>query len=178
MLERAVKCMNEKCHCLDIRLLWFSAKWAKPEMWLSWKGKPKKKIACRPRVSLIQDNNVSSGFYGYHKANLNNFSYCLIRWSDTASYIWATFLKWTTIWHGANPLTLAPNEIRSIYRNKMISAISSLWQLCPIIVFLCHVELNENDNFDIRKGLYFNKTLPKAQRTQGLSSYHRISIKH
>ena len=59
-----------------------------------------------------------------------------------------------------------------------ISAISSLWQLCPIIVFLCHVELNENDNFDIRKGLYFNKTLPKAQRTRGLSSYHRISIKH
>ena len=107
MLERAVKCMNEKCHCLDIRLLWFSAKWAKPEMWLSWKGKPKKKIACRPRVSLIQDNNVSSGFYGYHKANLNNFSYCLIRWSNIPSYIWATFLKWTTIWHGANPLTLA-----------------------------------------------------------------------
>ena len=50
MLERAVKCMNEKCHCLDIRLLWFSAKWAKPEMWLSWKLEPEKKIAYRPGV--------------------------------------------------------------------------------------------------------------------------------
>ena len=135
MLERAVKCMNEKCHCLDIRLLWFSAKWAKPEMWLSWKLEPEKKIAYRPGV--------------WSRVTM----WALVFMDITKLISIISVIVWSA--DGALPLIFEQhfligaikwndNEIR--HEKKYTLASPTLRQPCPIVVFLRHVELNENDN--------------------------------
>ena len=140
MLERAVKCMNEKCHCLDIRLLWFSAKWAKPEMWLSWKLEPEKKIACRPGV-WSRVTMWALVFMDITK--LISIISLIVWYADRAlplifeQHFLIGAIKWND------------NEIRHEQQKNRPPLLFG--NPCQLLFFLRHVELNENDNYWYQK---------------------------